>query len=365
MPVFEAGTLPDSQKEDLCRTLLAEFGADRINQRGDELIHGCVLPKGNHTDQARNPTASLNWKKLTYKCLGCGSGGGLLWFIATMRRTSSKEARDWLDSSQGLGSNVMALADLLRYFDNLYAQKGNHYEPIPTYSDRVLAPWEWLHPYMYDPPEWVDGKNVGGRGVPEETLLRFRVGYAEQYEWAEKKFSERIVVPAFWQGKLVGWQTRRLWDDGSPKYVSSPAFPREQTLYNYDPSARHAVVVESPFSVLRHAHHSPIVGTWGASITDRQLRLLQKYERITWFLDADDAGWKALLDTISPKGKVEKVGAINALAPYVKQYVVVNRWSADPADMDDATYDTLVSEAVPWPLWSPPTHLDKWEGVSA
>lgn len=352
MPVFEAAMLPDSTKEDLCRTLLAEFGVERITMRHDELIHGCVLPRGNHQNQQRDPTASLNWDKLTYKCLGCGSGGGLLWFIATCRKTTTAQAREWLNSNQGLGNSVMALNDLLRYFDALYSQKGAQYEPIPTYSEKVLAPWEWFHPYMTEM-----------RGVPEATYERFRLGYAEKYEWSEKQFSERIVIPHFWQGKLVGWQTRRLWEDGSPKYVSSPAFPREQTLYNYDPSTKHAVVVESPASVLRHAHHQPMVGTFGSNVTDRQLRLLQKYQRVTWFPDPDSAGWNALLDTLDYKGKVEKVGAINFLAPSVKLYVVENPYAADPADMDDATVDRLVAEAVPWPLWAPPTTLIPWEGV--
>ena len=357
MPVFEASLMPDQAKEALCRDLLTEFGVGRISRRNDELIHGCLLPWGNHSNQSSDPTASLNWKKLTYKCLGCGSGGGLLWFIAACRPgTSATSARKWLEESQGLGNSLMPLQDLLAYFDLIAAKKADRYEPIPKYSEKVLTPWEWMHPYMTEI-----------RGVPEATLERFRVGYAAQYQVAlsPPRFSERIVIPHFWGDDLVGWQTRRLGDDGTPKYLSSPAFPREQTIYNYDYMARRAVVVESPLSVLRHAHHQHMEATFGASITERQIKLLQKHPEVVLWMDNDDAGWGALTDTFTNKGKLASTGLITALAPFCKVYVVDSKWAADPADLPDDVVDDLVANAVPWPIWSQPVTLKQWQEVSA
>lgn len=354
MPVFEAALLPDFQKEELCRSLLAEFGATRVITRHDELIHGCLLPFSNHTNQAADPTASLNYKKLTYKCLGCGSGGGLLWFIGACRPgTSALAARKWLEEQTGIGSGNMSLAKLLEFFDALYAsKKKERYAPIPTYNDRILGQWDWRHPYMTEV-----------RHVPEETLDHFRVGYAAEYQVVvgytpDSKpifgTSQRITLPHYWDGKLVGWQTRRLGDDGTPKYLSSPDFPREQTIYNYDYMASKAVVVESPFSVLRHSHQGHMEGTFGGSVTERQVQLLQKHPVVVLFMDNDDAGWKA----------TEYL--IEALRGHCKVYVVVNPWAADPADMDDATYAELVQNAVPWPVWSRPKEtLRAWEEVSA
>lgn len=343
--VFEAGLLPDSQKEDLCRSLLDEFGAQHVTRRDDELIHGCLLPTGNHKDQVRNPTASLNWKKLTYKCLGCGSGGGLLWFIATCRRTGSTEARKWLESTTGTGNNLMGISDLLAYFDALYTRR-DRYEPIPTYGEGVLKPWEWRHPYMEEI-----------RGVPDATQDRFRIGWDPE--------ADRIIIPHFWDGRLVGWQSRRLADDGTPKYLSSPAFPRDQTIYNYDYMAQKAVVVESPLSVLRHAHHAHIEATFGASITERQIKLLQKHPVVVLWMDNDKAGWDALEDHVVKK-RIERQGLISGLKGYSKVYVVDNPWVADPADLPDEEFDRLVEEAMPWPLWSRPAPelLKPWEEVN-
>jgi hypothetical protein len=358
VPVFEATLLPDQIKEDLCRNLLTEFGATHVIARQDELIHGCLLPFSKHSNQGHDPTASLNWQKLTYKCLGCGSGGGLLWFIAACRPgTTATAARKWLQEQTGVDGGSMSLANLLAFFDALYSDKRQRYEPIPTYSTRILDQWDWRHPYMTEI-----------RGVPEATLDKFRVGYAAKYQVGVNPpvFSERITIPHFWKGDLVGWQTRRLGVDGTAKYLSSPSFPREQTLYNYDPTCERAVIVESPFSVLRHDHHQHMTATFGASVTERQIRLLQKHRSVVLWMDNDEAGWNALEDTIGYKGRVDKVGMINALASHTKVYVVDSPWAADPADMDDQTVDDLIDAAVPWPLWSRPTAtLKEWQEVSA
>lgn len=355
-PVFEPTLLPDPIKQDLCRSLLEEFGARHIIERRDELIHGCLLPFSKHSNQGHDPTASLNWDKLTYKCLGCGSGGGLLWFIAACRPgTSATGARKWLDAQTGVGGHgADGLAKLLQFFDAMYASRTKErYAPIPTYAPRILDQWDWRHPYMTEV-----------RGVPEATLDKFRVGYAAEYQVVKEYgsdgkpifgTSERITIPHFWGDDLVGWQSRRLWDDGTPKYLSSPDFPKDQTIYNYDYMAQRALVVESPFSVLRHDHQVHMEATFGANITERQIGLLQKHPEVVLCMDNDKAGWQATEHLIE------------ALKGHSKVYVWQNPWLADPADMDDANFQDVVHTAVPWPMWKRPKEesLKEWKGVNA
>jgi DNA primase len=91
--------------------------------------------------------------------------------------------------------------------------------------------------------------------------------------------------------QLVGWQARRL-DGGKPKYKNSPDFPKDTTLFNYDYLRDTVVIVESPMSVMRHWHHMPYVeATFGAAITNEQLRLISKHPKVILFLDNDKAGW--------------------------------------------------------------------------
>jgi hypothetical protein len=366
MPVtFEPALMPDSEKEALCRSLLEEFGATniRVSDRG-EMTHACLVSPGQHSDQDRNPTASLNYKKLTYHCLGCGASGGLLWFIATCRKGTSTEARQWLSKATGTDGALMDLSDLLRYFDAIYASKKEGRAPIPKYSERILDAWQGIHPYLTD---GAPDLGIEGRGIPEENLVKFRVGYAEHFPLDDRgRTSERIVIPHFWKGDLVGWQTRRLDSrDGTPKYLASPDFPKDTTLFNYDPSRKKAGIVESMLSSIKHAHALPLEATFGASITERQIRLMERHETVVLWFDNDKAGWDAVegrYEDIERGGKVvgqklvqEGLGAL--LGRSLNVLVVDSRWAADAGDMttDDAV--GLYESAIPYGAWKRPETL--------
>jgi hypothetical protein len=355
--------LPDSEKQRLCQQLLDEFGVNRVKivERTGEMRHGCILPGGEHSDQQRNPTASLNYKKLTYKCLGCNQSGGLLWFIGIMRGCSGHQARKWLSKETGTDGEVQSLAKLLDLFDSLYSQRQTRPD-IPKMSMKILKPWLLVHPYMTDV-----------RKVPEKTLYHFRVGYGEFKQPDSDVVSKRIVIPAIWDGSLVGWQTRRLFNDGTPKYLSSADFPRDQIIYNFDPKRKEAIVVEAPMSCLRHWHHiDNIEPTFGASVADKQLNHLKKHRRLVLFMDNGDAGWNAAcLGTHDFKGKLTRPSMAEVLSPYCQVDVVFNPYVKfdsegrviwlDPADLDDKTTEELVDAAVPYSVWRPPTMEDLQE----
>lgn len=359
--VFEAALLPDAEKERLCRSLLAEFGVTSVSVKSDgEMIHCCSLP----WHDEHNASASLNYQKLTYNCFGCQSSGGFLWYIAACRGESGEHAQRWLEDQTGTGADEQPLSALLDYFEAVYNPTRGRAAPIPKMARRMLDPWLAIHPYLTDPPEWieVDGKwkNDGGRGIPEETLMRFLVGYNEFRinlgtedvpRWIT---SPRIVIPHFWKDNLVGYQSRRLFDDGTPKYQSSGDFPKDQTVFNFNERADVCVIVESPMSVLSKAHlPTHIEATFGAGITDRQMRLLSIHRKVVLFMDNDDAGWTGT-DNLA-----------EFLGDYSQVFVVDSPWAADPADMDDWTYFNLIESAVPYSLWKRPRTLRQWEPVPA
>lgn len=278
---------------------------------------------------------------LTGNCLGCGSKGGLLWWIASCRGEGSEEARAWLEGATGTGQTVMDLPRLLELLDAL-ASPASPRTPIPRYDQSVLAPWTgWPihHPYLTDQPP-------DGRGCPSSTLQFFSVGYSDQYFDG----TERIIIPLFWCGDLVGWQARQIapWDE--PKYKNSPDFPRDRLIYNSHDLPT-AVVVESPLSVLRHHHHCPnLVATFGAEVAASQMQWLQRYERIVLWYDNDPAGWEA----------TKRVGT--ALEPYNPVWVVQSPYDADPADLDDGAVEQLIEDAVPLSIWQQPQELQRWNG---
>lgn len=343
----------------MCQELLEEFGAKirKISDRTGEMIHGCLVSPELHRDQDKNPTASLNFRKLTYNCLGCGSSGGLLWFIATCRDETSVDARKWLEQTAGLGGQVLELDSLLRFLDAVYARPAA--VPIPTYSEKILAAWNFRHPYL-----------IEGRGIGPEIYQEFRLG------WDEK--TDRVVLPHFWQGKLVGWQTRRMpfeWRAvpleasspeihsgraNSPKYHSSPDFPKDSTVFNYRPG-RYAVVVESMMSVLRHEGSFHWEATFGAQVTDLQIRRLVKHDHVILWMDNDRAGWGAVLGRPAvkptkerPQGQEKIIGMAEVLARYIPVSVVNSPWQQDAGDLPTDVAVDLVDAAVPWGVWEPP-----------
>lgn len=344
--VFEPSLLPDSEKRELCEGLLREFGVTRwrVNEKKGEMIHSCTVP-GAHANGDKNPSASINYRKLAFRCLGCGSRGGLLWWMATCRGEDAESVRSWLSSTTGTGGHVMELARLLEVLDAITAPAAPP-PAIPAFAATTLDPWtRWPihHPYLTDP-------EPDGRACRPETLDHFQIGYAPEYFMGrDVPTQERIVIPLFWRGELVGWQARRLapWDE--PKYKNSVDFPGERVVYNHH-GFLGAVVVESPLSVLRHHHHVPIMlSTFGAGVSPNQIRLLHRYSKIILWFDNDKAGWEA----------TEQVGS--ELLDFCDVWAVQSPWDADPADLPDSTVEELIGDAVPFVVWERPTALEEWK----
>jgi hypothetical protein len=338
--LFEPAMLPRGQKEQLCRELLGEFGITHVTVGGyarDELIHACLI-SDYHTDQRRNPTASLNFEKLTYNCLGCGSSGGLLWFIAVIRKCRSEQAYQWLANKTGTGGFVQDIQEFMDYLDAIYSGKAKP-PPIPRYSSRLLEPWAAIHPYLTDGAQDV---GLPGRHLDENVIRRFKLGWDPE--------ADRIVLPHFWKGALVGWQTRRIWNDGTPKYLSSPDFPKDRTIFNADDPLvlagdRPVIVVESMMTVYTHCQQWPIVATFGAEVTEAQLRILQGFKEIVTFFDNDRAGWKAtnlVRDQLDGRGPM----IYSVENPFTKH--------TDGGDLSTRWFAKLVSDPVDCAFWEPP-----------
>jgi hypothetical protein len=341
----ELTALPDDHKAQLARDVLDSLGVTVKRQIRDELIIACPVGAF-HNDQERNPTAALNFTKLLFHCLGCEASGTILWLIATVRGdTTVDQARNWLHGEAGL-TRAMELPALLQLFDSLYEKKTR--PPMPVYSDRMLERWQGIDSYILD-----------DRQIPITTATRMRIctdpdGYVDRL-----RTGPRAVIPHYWDGKLVGWQSRRLpcADPSAPKYLSTPAFPRDETIFGYEAHRHQAVVVESPMSQLRHQHHVDIEATFGFVVTDLQIQhLVRGRKKLIWFMDNDLAGWQAVEGR--RHGGRSYPGAPQRASAYCENWVVENPFDADPADMPDEMVDILIHErAVPWQVWQRPKTL--------
>lgn len=331
----EVDLLPDEQKQQLCLELLDEFGAGHVRVKGHELRHNCTLNLGGHNDN-NSYAASVNYHSLQFNCYVCGYGGSLAWWIAVNRRENTDTIEPWLKKRLGIGTSL-PLHDLMRVIDAI-CHPSSESVILPHYPKKLLDRWtDWgmYHPYLTDPI------SEHGRAIPEETLEKYSIGYADNDK--DFEYYQRIILPCFWDDKLVGWQARRLSsEDPHPeKYLNSVGFPRDSILYG-DISARRALLVESNFSVLRHSHAIPVISTLGSNISPRQFRLLEKFDELIICNENDKAGWKMTR-------AVER-----NLSRKVRLYSWVNPYrDVDPADLETDDLMNLVDNALPISVWEP------------
>jgi DNA primase len=140
------------------------------------------------------------------------------------------------------------------------------------------------HPYLEE------------RAVDPATAAWFGVGY-----YAGGGFlRHRIVFPIHDpEGQLVAYAGRSL-DDGEPRYLFPPGFPKSQVVFNLHravwESAKWALVVEGFFDCLRvhQAGYRNVAALLGASLSESQEKLLlERFPRLVLMLDGDEAGQRA------------------------------------------------------------------------
>lgn len=274
----------------------------------------------------KTPSFTINDDKGFYHCFGCGAHGDAINFIKEYDSLSWPEAVEKLAGEAGIAVPVMSRAEEERY-------------------QRAAS----LYDLMADVCLWFEGQRrqsqlaqqyLSQRGLKEETLKLFRVGFAPAGREALKqamiakgyseqqlvqagmlavpddgrsydRFRERIMFPIRnVRGQIIAFGGRIL--PSAPnaatlaKYVNSPEtelFKKGEVLYNLDLAKKAArdvgtvVVAEGYLDViaLSQAGITHAVAPLGTALTDRHLALLWKLspEPIIC-LDGDEAGRRAM-----------------------------------------------------------------------
>lgn len=273
------------------RALLEHYGMvndhDEITNTGEtEVIHSCLLDRvdRHHNNGDQNPSAACNLDRKLYICYSYW-GGDLFHLVQKLENKDSFDAILPIIGPFLAGATVES-GKLVEELEKLLATPGAYTADLPSYSDRVLAPWSVVHPYLYE------------RGVDHETASRLQIGWRID--------DNRITIPHFWNGKLVGWQSRAIPDrpglwpgttDPNPKYKNTPGFPKSDTFYyNHSrpfPTGGTVIVVESPLSVIKATALGldiPVLATFGAKVSQAQTGMLGDYDNVILWADADPAG---------------------------------------------------------------------------
>jgi len=284
------------------------IGVGELIENGDEYIHSCPLPFGMHKNGDINPSASINKDTLLFNCFTCG-GGSVIWLVQNCLNVTRDEAISVL-KNEVTELKVISIEDFTKKLEGVFGTAQQSKVEIPVYSENLLNRWQGTCDYLTV------------RGVSEAVQREMRTGVerarpeiAKSPEGDITVTLDRVVLPHFMKGKLVGWVARKIQDvPGVPKYRNSKGFPRGAWLYNLDNNldSDHVYVVESPMSVLvlKSRGIDNVVATFGAKVDKQQLELLRRFNSLTVFMDGDLPGRAATQHLVEELNCYTKVAII-------------------------------------------------------
>ena len=282
----------------------------------------------------RTPSFGVDPHKKVYHCFGCGAGGDVFRFV------QETEGLDFVGALELLADRYDV--ELRREEeDPRAAERRQRRERLYALLARAS---EFYARYLWESDEAADARAyLAGRGLSEQTLCEFRVGYApsawdrmlvaarragfsnrEAYEagLAQRargegkiydRFRTRIMFPlADQRGRVLGFGARAMRENQQPKYLNTAdgeVYHKGRQLFGADraraESARHGevVVVEGYTDVLalHQAGMRNVVGLMGTALTAEQVGELARQvagadgARIALALDPDSAGQGAML----------------------------------------------------------------------
>lgn len=276
----------------------------------------------------RTPSFSVDAQEKLYHCFGCGVGGDVIKFVEEKDGLGFAEAVELLADRYGV--------ELEREQEDPRAEaKRQQRRRLEQLLDRTAA---YYANFLWEAPEAGKAREyLAGRGLREETLREFGVGYAPSawdkilvrgqqagFSVAElrsvglaqqgrgggeyDRFRSRIMFPIRdRRGRVLGFGGRAMRDDQGAKYVNTAEtdfFHKSQLLYGVDKAksaiakAARAVVVEGYTDVLalHQAGVEETVAVMGTAITGEQVATLSgMVEEVVLALDADSAGQEAML----------------------------------------------------------------------
>jgi len=265
-----------------------------------------------------------------YHCFGCQASGDAFKFVMETEGVDFSVALETLAQRFGVELEV-------EDEDPRAAARRQRRDRLQTLVDRAAV---YYARYLWEAREAADAREyLLGRGLREETLREFRVGYApnawDRMMLASRRagftdeelltvglaqrskqrpgqifdrFRARIMFPSADQrGRVVGFGARATRDGQRPKYLNSAEnelYRKREQLFGIDLArgaaarAGRMILVEGYTDVLalHQAGLSNAVGIMGTSLTEEQVEILERVVSVLELcLDADRAGQDAML----------------------------------------------------------------------
>jgi DNA primase len=323
----------------------------------------------------RTPSFGIDPTEKVYYCFGCQASGDVFTFV------QETEALDFRGALELLADRCGIELELERE-DPREAEKRQRRERL---LELVMRTAGYYERYLWDSTEAAGAReNLAGRGLSEEALRAYRVGYSpsawdrvlmasrhggfserELYEVGlvqrsqengrvYDRFRGRIMFPLCdIRGRVLGFGARAMREGQKPKYLNTSdndIYHKGRNLYGADlaraaaAKAGEVIVCEGYTDViaLHQAGFENAVGLMGTALTDEQVGELGRLaQTVLLALDADSAGHEAML-------KAARLAAKRSLELRVVELPA----GADPAELVQSggreAVQAAVGKAVPF-----------------
>ena len=293
----------------------------KLNKRGSTYFGLCPF----HNE--KTPSFSVTPAKQMYYCFGCGAGGNVFNFVMEYENYTFGEALKHLADRAGV--------QLPKIEYSGEAKKKAERRAALLEINKLAAG------YFYYQLRRESGRQaheyLTGRGLSEETIRKFGLGYSDKYSddlykyLKSKNYSDELLRDSglfnvderrgmydkFWNrvifpimdvnNRVIGFGGRVM-GDGEPKYLNSPEtrlFDKSRNLYglNYARTTRekYMLVCEGYLDVIsmHQAGFTNAVASLGTAFTSQHAGVLKRYtDQVILTYDSDGAGVKAALRAI-------------------------------------------------------------------
>ncbi len=290
----------------------------------------------------KSPSFSVHQSRQFFHCFGCGVSGDVFTFIQKIDNVSFPEA------VRSVAQKLGVPMPKVEYSSPQEAREAKMRGALLDANEMACA---WFQEQLRKPDAAHAREYLKSRGLDEETLRKFRIGFAPEsgfllrdrmkgefneellresglFSWKEDatrdataaknapsalyaKFRNRIMFPiANEQGKVIAFTGRTLATDdkSGPKYLNSPETPiysKSRVLFNLNlakeairgskdaPGLGYAILVEGQMdciSLYREGVHN-VIATSGTAFTEFQAKLLARFtKQVVVNFDPDTAG---------------------------------------------------------------------------
>ena len=290
----------------------------RLTRRGSTYFGLCPF----HNE--KTPSFSVTPGKQMYYCFGCGAGGNVYNFIMEYENYTFGEALKHLADRAGVELPKIEYSREVREKAEQRAELLEINKQAAQYYYYQLRTEGGKIGYQY----------LSGRGLSEETMRKFGLGYSDKFGGGLYKFlkskgysDERLresglfnvderhgMYDKFWNrvifpimdvnNRVIGFGGRVM-GDGKPKYLNSPEtkiFDKSRNLYGLNIARttrkKYQILCEGYMDVIsmHQAGFTNAVASLGTALTSGHASLLKRYtQEVLLLYDSDEAGIRAAL----------------------------------------------------------------------